>query len=182
MNDGRMIASWCAAMGHTLLTLLGVAAMYTVLMNTWNALPESYQQRVYKNTLAAVQRQIQQAENPMPAKVISIEAACVDNTILLDYLTSKVALVASEIGSTDPNIPIGNKCTHDEWHFTMPRGCEAYNDEGYEMVIRDAIPITIRRRWATTENQMLELGTSHVAGYEGDDGSDPEADEEKESL
>ena len=41
-------------------------------MNTWNTLPESYQPRVYNNTLPTVKRQIQQAENPTPAVVISV--------------------------------------------------------------------------------------------------------------
>jgi len=89
-------------------------------MNTWNTLPESYQQRVYNNTLATVKHQIQQAENPTPAGVISVEAACVDNAILLDYLTSKVALEEPEIGSTDPNIPIDSNCMDDKLHFRMP--------------------------------------------------------------
>jgi len=61
-------------------------------MKTWNTLPESYQQRVYKNSLATVQLQIQQAENLMPAMVISVEAAHVDNDISLVYLTSEVPL------------------------------------------------------------------------------------------
>jgi len=91
-------------------------------MNTWNTLPESYQQRVYTNTLATVKRQIQQAENPTPAVVISVEAAHVDNAIHLDYLTSEVALEEPEIGSTDPNIPIDNNCTEDELHLGMPGG------------------------------------------------------------
>jgi len=68
-------------MGRKLLTSPGVADTYTFLMNTWNTLPESYQQRVYKNTLATIKHQIQQAENPMPAEVISVEAARVDNAI-----------------------------------------------------------------------------------------------------
>jgi len=88
-------------MGRKLLTSPGVADMYTFLMNTWNTLPESYQQRVCNNTLATVKRQIQQAENPTPAVVISMEAACGDNPILLDYLTSEVALEEPGIGSTD---------------------------------------------------------------------------------
>jgi len=87
-NDFGKIASCCAATGRKLLPSPGVADIYTFLMNTWNALPESYQQRVYKNTLGTVKRQIQQAENPTPAEVTSTEAACVDNAILLDYLTS----------------------------------------------------------------------------------------------
>jgi hypothetical protein len=45
-NDGGKIASCCAETGRKLLTLPGVADMYTLLMNTWNTLPESYQQRV----------------------------------------------------------------------------------------------------------------------------------------
>jgi len=52
---------------------------------------------VYKNSLATVKRQIQQAENPMPAKVISTEEARVDNAILLDLLTSEVTLEEPEI-------------------------------------------------------------------------------------
>jgi hypothetical protein len=102
-------------------------------MNPWNTLPASYQQRVYKNTLATVKRQIQQSENPMPAAVISTEAAGVDNPILLDNLTSEVALQKPEIGSTDPNILIDNNCEDDELHFGMPGACEDYDDEGDEI-------------------------------------------------
>ena len=109
-------------------------------MNTWNTLPESYQQRVYNNTVATVKRQIPQAENPMPAVVISVEAAHVDNAIRLDHLTFKVALEEPEIRSTDPNIPIDNNCTDDELHFGMARGSGDYQDEGDESDERDAIP------------------------------------------
>jgi len=91
-NDGGKITSCYAVTGRKLLTSPGVADTYTFLMNTWNTLPESYQQRVYKNTLATVKCLIQQAENPTPAVVISVEAARVDDPILLDYLTSEVAL------------------------------------------------------------------------------------------
>jgi len=91
-NDGGKNASCCAAMGRKLVTSPGVADTYTFLMNTWNALPESYQQRVYENALATVKHQIQQAENPIPPMVKSVEAARVDNPNLLDYLTYEVAL------------------------------------------------------------------------------------------
>jgi len=87
-NDGGKIASSRAVTSRKLLTSPGVADRYTFLMNTWNTLPESYQQRVYNHTLATVKRQIQQAENPTPAVVISVEAARVDTAILLDYLNS----------------------------------------------------------------------------------------------
>jgi len=112
-NDGGKIASCCAVTGRKLLISPGVADMYSFFMNTWNTLPESYQQRVYNNTFATIKRQIQQAENPTPAVVISVEAAHVENAILLDYWASKVALEEPEIGSTDPNIPIDNNCTDD---------------------------------------------------------------------
>jgi hypothetical protein len=49
----------------------------------------------------------------MPAMVISVEAARVGNAILLDFLTSEVALEEPEIRSTDSNIPIDNNCTDD---------------------------------------------------------------------
>jgi len=128
-NDGCKNASCCSATGCQWLTLPGVADQYIFLMNTWNTLLESYQQWVYKNTLATVKSQIQLVENPTPAMVISVEAECVDNAILLNYLTSKVVLEEPEIASTDPNIPIDNNCMDDEVHFVMPVGC-AYDEDG----------------------------------------------------
>jgi len=181
-NDGGKNASCCAATGCKLLSSPGVADTYTFLMNTWNTLPESYQQRVYKHTLATVKRQIQQAENPTPAEVISMEAVGVDNAFLLDYLTSEVALEEPEIGRTDPNIPIDNNCTDDELHFGMPGGRGDYEDEGDESDERDAIPTATRRRRPATELERFDLGTSDVDGYEGDDGDDADADEEEEAL
>jgi hypothetical protein len=38
----------------------------------------------------------------MPPTVFSMEAACVDNAILLDYVTSELVLEEADIGSTDP--------------------------------------------------------------------------------
>jgi len=61
-NDGGNNASCCAATGRKLLISPGVADMYTSLMITWNTLLESYQQRVYQNTLTTVKRQILQVE------------------------------------------------------------------------------------------------------------------------
>jgi len=45
-NDGGKNASCCPATGLKLFTLPGVADTYTLLMNTWNTLPESYYQKV----------------------------------------------------------------------------------------------------------------------------------------
>jgi len=177
-NDGGKIASCCAVTGRKLLTPPRVADTYTFLMNTWNTLPESYQQRVYNNTLATIKRQIQQAENPTPAVVISVDAARVDNSILLDYLTSEVALEEPEIGSTDPNITIDNDCTDDELYFGMPGGSGDFEDEFHE---RDVIPTASRRWRAATELERFDLGTSDVDGYEGEDGDDADADEEEEA-
>jgi len=140
-NVGRQIISCCTVTGRKLVTSPGIADTYTFMMNTWNTLPESYQQRGYNNTLATVKRQIQQAENPTPAVVISMEAAPVDNAILLDYLTSEVALEEPEIASTDPNIPIDNNCTDHELHFGMPGGSGDFENEGDES---DAIPTASR--------------------------------------
>jgi len=97
---------------------------------------------VSKNSFAIVKRQIQQAENPTPAMVISVEAARVDNGILLDYLTSEVALEEPRIGSTDPNLPIDNNCLYDELHFGKPGGSGNYEDEGERKDECDAIPTT----------------------------------------
>jgi hypothetical protein len=95
---------------------------------------------VYKNTFARVKRQIRQVENLTPAVVMSVEAAPVDNAILLDYLTSKVAVEEPEIRRTDPHIPIDNNCTNDKMHFAMPGGSGDYEDEGDESDERDTFP------------------------------------------
>jgi len=149
-------------------------------MNTWITLPESYQQRVYKNTLATVKRQIQQAENPMPAVVISMEAASVDNAILLDYLTSEVALEEPEIGSTDPDIPIDNNCTDDKLHFGMPGGSRNFEHEGDKSDESDAVPTASRRQRPATELEKFDLGTSDGYGYERKDGDDADTDPDEE--
>ena len=146
-NGGQNI-SCCAATGHKLLNSPGVADQYTFMMNTWNTLPESYQQRVYKNTLATVKRQIQQVENPTPAEVICTATARTDNAILLHYVTSEMVLAEREIRGTDPNILIDNNCTYDELHCGMPGGCEDYDDDGDEIDESDAIPTAIRWWWA----------------------------------
>jgi hypothetical protein len=150
-------------------------------MNIWNTILESYQQRVYTNPLATVKRQIQQAENPMPAVVISTEAAHVVNAILLEYLTSEVALEEPEIGRTAPNIPIDNNCKEDKLHLGMPWCCEDYDDEGDKIEHRDAIPTTSRQRRATTVFERFDLGTWDVDGYEGENGDDADPDEEEEA-
>jgi len=189
-NDASKIASSCAETGCKLSTSPGVADTCMFLMNTWNTLPESYQQRVYNNTLATVKRQIQQAENPMPAMVISVEAARVDNAILLHHLASEVPLEEHEIRRTAPNIPIDNNCTDDVLYFGMPGGRVDYEDEGEKSDDRDAIPTPSRRQWPTTELERFDLGTSDVNGYEGDDGDgydgedgdDTDADDEEVAL
>jgi len=179
-NDGGKNASCCAATDPKLLTSPGVADTYRFLMNTWNTLSESYQQRVYNNTLASGKHQIQQAENPTPAVVISTEAASVDNAIRLDYLISEVALEEPEIGSTDPNIPIDNNCTDDELHFWMPGGSGNYKDQGDESDEHDAIHTASLRRRPATEHERFELGTSDVDGYDGENGNDVDGDANEE--
>ena len=100
---------------------------------------------MYKHTLATVKRQIQLADNPTPAEVTTWEAERVANAILLDYLTSEVALEEPEIRSTDPIIPMDNKCTDEELHFGIAVGCKDYNDEGDEIDKCDAIPTATKR-------------------------------------
>jgi len=180
-NDSRKITSCCTVTCRKLLTSPGVADTYTFLMNTWNTLPESYQLRVYNNTVATVKRQIEQAENPMPAVVISVKAVHVDNAILLDYLASEVALEEPEIRSTDPNILIDNNCTYDELHFGLPGGSGDCEDEGDETNDRDAIPTASRRQLPATEHARFNLGPSDVDVYDGEDGEDVDADEVEEA-
>jgi len=88
-TDSVKNTSCCSATGRKLRTSPGIADTYPFLMNTSNSPPQSYKQRLYKNTLAIAKRQIQQAENPTPAMVISMGAEPVDNAILHDYLTSE---------------------------------------------------------------------------------------------
>jgi hypothetical protein len=73
--------------------------------------------------------------------VISVEAAHVDNAILLDYLTCEVALEEPEIRGTDPNIPIDNNFTDHKQHFGIAWGSGDFEDEGDKS---DAIPTASR--------------------------------------
>jgi hypothetical protein len=60
----------------------------------------------------------------------------------------------------------------------MPGGGRDFEDEGDE---RDGIPTASQRRWAETELERFDLGTSDVDWYEGEDGDDADADEEEEA-
>jgi len=130
-DDGKNTSCYTAT-GRKWLTSPGNADKYVCVKNTWNTLPESNLQRVYKNTLPTVKREIQLAENRTPAVVISMEVVSVDNAIHLDYLTSEVALEESEIENTDANIQRDNNCMEDELHFRMLGGSRDYEDEADE--------------------------------------------------
>jgi len=69
-----------------------------------------------------------------------MEAARVDNAILLYYLTSEVVHKLLEVGSTHRNIPIHNMCTDDKLHCRMPGGNKNHEDEGDKIDESDAIP------------------------------------------
>jgi len=176
--DIGKIASCRAVIGRKLLTLPGVVDTYMFSMITWNTLLESYQLMVYKNTLATVKRQIQHAENTMPAMVSSVEAARFDDAILLHYMTSEVALEEPEIRGTDPNNPIDHKCMVDKLHFWIPLGSRDYVDEGDKSDERDAIPTAHWQQRPVTELERNDLGTSDVDGYEGEDGHDVDVEVE----
>jgi len=81
----------------------------------------------------------------MPAMVISVEAAHIDNAIVRDYLAYEVALEEPEIGSTDPNIPIDNNCMDEQLHYGMPGVSGDYEDEGDESDVHNAISTASRR-------------------------------------
>jgi hypothetical protein len=100
---------------------------------------------MYINTLSTLKRKIQQVDNPTPPVVITTEAACVHNVMLLDYLTSEVGLEDVETVSTDPSIPIDNYCTDNEQHFGMPGGCKDYQDQDDEIDKSDAVLTASRR-------------------------------------
>jgi hypothetical protein len=110
--------------------------------------------------------------------VLSVEASFVDNAILLDYSTSKVAFEEPEIGSTDPSIPIHNNCMHDELHIGMPGDRGYSKDERHTRDERNAIPTTSRRRWAATELERFDLGTHDVNGYDGEVVDDVDEEED----
>jgi hypothetical protein len=81
----------------------------------------------------------------MPAVVSSVEVARVGNAILLDWLTSEVALEEPAIGSTNPNIQIDNNCTDDELHLGMRAGSGDIKDESDEREEPNAMETTIGR-------------------------------------
>jgi len=175
--DGGKHVSCCTTMSRKLLSLPGIAYMYTFLNNTWNTLPESYQQRVDKHTPATVKRQIQHGENPMPDMVISMQTACVDNTIILNYLSSEVALEKYNIGSTEHTILGENNWADNKRQFWMAGGSRDYEDEGDERNKCDAILTPSQQQQAVSEFERFDLGTSDVDGYNVNAGNDADADE-----
>jgi hypothetical protein len=82
----------------------------------------------------------------MPAVVISMEAACNDNAVLLEDLRSEVAFEEPEIENSDPSIWNDSNCTTDKLHVGMPGGCWNSKDEGDYRDERDTIPTTSRRQ------------------------------------
>jgi hypothetical protein len=126
MNVGGKNASCCGAMGPKLICLAVIAHKNIVLMNTWNMLPESYEQRVNTNTVAALKHQIQQAENTTPAVVTSIEGVWVDNIIVLHILTFELEYERPQNGSTNGNILISNNCMDNKLQSGMPGGSWDY--------------------------------------------------------
>jgi len=179
--DGDKNASCCATTGRKLLALPDIPDRYIFFLNTWNTLPQSYQQSVYNHTLATVQCQIQQVENQMPAVVIRMNSVHADNAILLDYLTFKVGLEENEIGDTDPNILIDNNYGDEQYHFGIPAGSGDYEDDADDRHERDDIPTLSQQWWAMTRLQRLDVGTGDVNAYEGDNGNDADTDDEEEA-
>jgi len=180
-NDGGLNACCCAAMGFKLLTSPGVAEMYTFLMTSWKTRLESYQQMLNWKTVASVKCWIQQAENPTPGVVISMEASRVDNAILLAYLTSEVALEEPEIRSTDPTIPIDNNWTDDKLNFGIPGGGGDYDDERDESDKCNTLHTT-RQLWRpATVLERFELGTIDIPWCEGENGNNADADEQEKA-
>jgi hypothetical protein len=175
-NNGDKNASCCAATGHKMLTSPGISDIYIFLMNTWNTLPESYQHRAYKNTLARVKHQIELAEIPMPVVVIRVEEARVGYAILPDHLTPEVMREEPQIGTTDRNIPMDNNCTDDQLHFRMREGSMDYEDKCDESHSRDDILTASQQQQPATDLKRHNLGTSDVDRSERKDGHDADAD------
>jgi hypothetical protein len=109
-----------------------------------------------------------------------MHAAHIDNVILLEYITSKVALEEPEIGSTAPKIQTDNNYMDGKQRFGMPGDCEDYESEGDKIDESDAMPINRERQLAANELVRVEPETSDFEGYDGDDGDRRDADQEEE--
>jgi len=175
-NDFCKNASTFDAMGPTMFTLPDVVHAYTFFL-----IPGTHYWRATNKgcikTLLLQSRVISgRRRNPTPAVVIRVEAIHVDNAILLDYLTCKVALEEPESGSTHPNIGIDNNCADPAVHSGITGGSGEYEDDRDETVECDAIPTASQRRWPTTELERFDLGTIKVNGYQGKEGNNADAD------
>lgn len=81
-NDGGKNASCSPGIVVKLLPSSGIAETATFLMNTGNTLLESYQQRLFENTLTTGNSQIQQADNLTLDGVISTDTVHGNDDIL----------------------------------------------------------------------------------------------------
>jgi hypothetical protein len=146
------------------------------MMNTWNTVLESYQLRVYNNTAATVEYQMQQVENQMADVVISKDAVSIYNNFHVHELTSEVVLMVLAIRITAPNILIANNSTDDKPHFGMQSGSGNYENSGDESY---AITPVSWQLWPTTELQRIDMGTRDVDGYDGVAADDVDVKEEE---
>jgi hypothetical protein len=86
-----------------------------------------------------------------------VEAAHVDNPVLLDYLTTPVMLEETEIGNTDRNIPNVTNCLDDEPNPGMAVGWAGYKEQRDEIFEHHAI-LT-----GSSQGRVLtELGRFHL--------------------
>jgi len=69
---------------------------------------------------------------------------------------------------------------YDELRFGMRGDSRNYEDEAEESDERNDIPTASWRRWAVTELNRFDMGTSDADGYDGKDADD--VDEEEEAL
>jgi hypothetical protein len=108
--------------------------------------------------------------------VITVEAASVENSSLLDYLTSNVEPEDPEFRRTDPNIQIDNNCMDDQLHIGMLERSGNHEEEGDECDEHDAISTANTSQWPTTELDKIDQGTIGHDGYEGEHANDADED------
>jgi len=106
-----------------------------------------------------------------------VEAAHIDNAVLLDYLSSEVALDDPEIRITEPIVLIHNNCPNDNLHFGMPRDSKDFQDAGNESDKRKASATASRQQQLRTVVEWFNLETSDDNWDGGEAGND--ADEVK---
>jgi hypothetical protein len=101
----------------------------------------------------------------MPAVFIYVKGAFMDNAILLEYLTSNVAVTKPEIGCTHITVMVNSQFRDDKLYIWMAGDSGDFENDGDTIKELNAFPTPSLRRLTITEHESFYMGNGDIQGY-----------------